>query len=80
MHGHIRDPVIPVQVDGQAMRHVEHVRSPTRLDGARLCVQHVDGVLLDGPVLNKVVYIALVECAAKVLAMVTSLYICTIYM
>lgn len=65
MHGHIGDPVIAVRIDGHAMWHVEHVRAPAGLDGACLGIQHVDGLLLYGSILNQVVDVALIEGAAS---------------
>lgn len=65
MHGHIGYPVIAMAIDSHAVRHIEHIRSPAGLDGARLGIEHIDGFLLDGAILNQIVDVALVEGAAS---------------
>lgn len=65
MHGHIGYPVIPMAIDSHAVRHVEHIRAPAGLDGARLGIEHIDGLLLDGAILDQIVDVALVEGAAS---------------
>lgn len=64
MHGHIGYPVVAVPINCHAMRHIKHIGAPAGFDGARLGIQHIDGLLLDGPILDKIVDVALIKCAA----------------
>jgi hypothetical protein len=53
MHSDIRDVGVPCLVDGEPMRHVEHVGAPRRFQGTTVGIKRRDGVLRDRGALDQ---------------------------